>query len=202
MSNYLQYIKYGIILAAVCACIWFVKDYADKADFKKDTQSNDLQNARFDSLRIKYIKYNDGQMMDALKRDTEKSKLLEKYDISLKRVNSIMTHLLKYRDTTIVNTNLNPILSAINNKQNMLLPIRDSTACLLIKGNIQYKNGVLGLNITDRVFFDHTTAIGYWERRQWSFLGIKTRFLGKRQGTAKVIDRCGESTIIQISKSE
>ncbi|MBX9806228.1 MAG: hypothetical protein K2X95_00350 [Flavobacteriaceae bacterium] len=200
--NYLNYIKYGIILILVCAGIWFVKDYLDKSEFKKDTEANELANARFDSLRVKTLIFTDKQMMAALKQNDEYKALLKENNIKLNRVTSVMNHLLKYRDTTIVNTDLSSVLAAINSKENIVIPIKDSTSCLVIKGNINYQNGVLGLNITDRIFNGNTTAIGYWERRPWSFLGIKTRFLGKKQGTVKLIDKCGESRIINIEENK
>ena len=45
-------------------------------------------------------------------------------------------------------------------------------------------------------------AVAFWERRQWNFLGIKTRFLGKKEMTAKIFDDCGNSTVVQIKKQE
>ncbi len=196
--NYLNYIKYAIILILVCAVIWFTKDYFDKAEFKKTTIANELANAKYDSLNVKYLVYTKDQLATALNESKAYKEILKENNIKLSRVTSVLNHLLKYRDTTIVNTDLSAVLSAINTKQNILLPIKDSTACLVIKGNINYNNGVLGLNITDRIFTGNTTAIGYWERRQWSFLGIKTRFLGKKQATVKLTDKCGESQIINI----
>lgn len=200
MTKNLNYIKYGIILILVCAGIWFYKDYIDKTEFKKNTEANDLSNSRFDSLRVKTLIFTDKQMMAALKQNDDYKALLKENNIKLDRVTSIMNHLLKYRDTTIVNTDLSAVLSAVNAKQNIVFPIKDSTSCLVIKGNINYQNGVLGLNITDRIFTGNTTAIGYWERREWKFLGIKTRFLGKKQGTVKLTDKCGESQIINIEE--
>lgn len=200
--NYLNYIKYGIILIVFCSGIWFVKDYLDKKEFKNDTENNQLWNDRFDSLRVSYIILTDKQMAAHIKEKQELKILLKENGIREARVTSIMNHLLRFRDTTIVNTNLDPILDAIYSKSDYIQPFVDSTKCYKIKGDINYIGGVLSLNINERAFNSNTTAIAYWERREWKFLGIKTRFLGKKQGTVKVVDKCGESQTINIDKKD
>ena len=70
---------------------------------------------------------------------------------------------------------------------------------MLIKGEID-TNGVI--TIKDRQFKNKMDAVAFWERRQWNFLGIKTRFLGKKEMTAKIFDDCGNSTVVQIKKQE
>ena len=128
--KYLDYIKYVIILLTVSAAIWFYKDYIDKKQFKENTEANDLQNQKFDSLRIKTLIYTDKQMMNVLKQNEEYQALLKENNIKLNRVTSVMNHLLKYRDTTIVNMDLSPVLNAINKKENYVQPFKDSTSCL------------------------------------------------------------------------
>ena len=200
--NYLNYLKYAVILICVGAIIWFYKDYADKVDFKKQTEANELQQQKFDSLHSAVLVYTDKQMVAVLKQNEEYKKLLQENNIKLQRVTSYMNHNLKYRDTTIVNTDLSPVLQAINTKKDYKQIFKDSTSCLLIKGNINFINGALSLNITDRIFKGNTTAVAYWQRREWSFLGFKTRFLGKKEATVKVVDKCGESQIINLEKKE
>ncbi|MEZ0182659.1 hypothetical protein AB9T89_10465 [Flavobacterium oncorhynchi] len=78
----------------------------------------------------------------------------------------------------------------------------DSTECLTIKGNVKFELNSVIVEINDRQFRNKTTTIGYWERRQWKFLGIKTRFLGKVQSTVKVVDECGNSHIVNIEKKK
>lgn len=198
--NYLNYVKYIALIIVTCTIVYFVKDYLDKKQFEKDTKANELYQQRFDSLRISYIKLTDEQMMNVLKSNSEYKALLKENNIKFKRVESLLKYKLEYRDTTIVNTDLSAILNAVNKKENYVKPFKDSTLCLLIKGTVEYTDGNLSLNISDRIFNDETTAIGYLERREWSFLGFKTRFLGKLQGTAKVTDKCGKSQIINLIK--
>ncbi|MNL86767.1 hypothetical protein D3C87_2156190 [compost metagenome] len=56
--------------------------------------------------------------------------------------------------------------------------------------------------VDDRQFHNKSDAVAYWERREWNFLGFKTRFLGKKQFTAKVFDECGESRTMKIEKKK
>lgn len=200
--NTLNYIKYGILLIVISAIIWFVKDYVDKSEFKKDTETNAAWQEKFDSLRISYTILNDKQMNAYLKDNEEMKSILKENNIKSSRVTSILNHLLKYRDTTIVETDLSKVLEAINKKTDYSQPFKDSTSCLLLKGKVKYANGGLSVEINERVFNSNTTAIAYWERKQWNFLGIKTRFLGKKEMTAKVIDKCGTSQTINIEKAK
>jgi hypothetical protein len=202
--NYLNYIKWGVITIALCALIWIVKDYNDKAEFKKDTEQNAAWEAKFDSLRISYTVLTDKQMIEHIKEKKELKTLLKENGIREARVTSIMNHLLRYRDTTIVETNLSPVLDAINKKESIEQPFIDSTACLVNKGIVKYENGLLSLIFKERLFQGETTAVAYWEKNKWRIpvLGIKTRLFGKTIGTAKIIDKCGESTIINIEKSK
>jgi len=197
---YLNYIKYTIILALVCAGVWFIKDYIDKKEFKQDTEANALSQKRFDSLRVSYTVLTDKQMMETLKENNEYKALLKENNIKLGRVTSVMQSILKYRDTTIITTDLSEVVKAINSKKDISMPFKDSTKCLVIKGRVDFINGIGTLNITDRISNNKTTIFAYWERREWKLLGFKTRFLGKKQGTAKVIDECGESKTINIEK--
>ena len=172
-------------------------------------KNNDLrltENARqqemFDSLRISSTVLDEKQFNDAIRQNKTYAATIKENSIKMNRVMSMMNHILKYKDTTIVNTDLSSVLTAINSKKDIVFPFKDSTKCLTIKGDVGFKNGFLSLNITDRVFNGNTTAVGYWERREWSFLGIKTRFLGKKQSSVKLIDECGESQIINIEKKK
>jgi hypothetical protein len=73
---------------------------------------------------------------------------------------------------------------------------------MTIKGSVNFDGNNLKVVITDREFKNKSNGVVYWERRQWNLLGFKTRFLGKKQFTSKVLDECGESKILQIEKKE
>jgi len=109
---------------------------------------------------------------------------LEKDGIKVNRIKEIVSTKYNYKDTLI--------------RKYVSGPFIDSTKCLTIKGFVDSS----GVTITNRQFNNKTDAVAYWERNQWKFLGIKTRFLGKKQMTAKVYDECGETKTIKIEKKE
>ena len=73
---------------------------------------------------------------------------------------------------------------------------------MVIKGFVVFKNDTLQLDITDRQFTNSSEVVSYYERRQWKFLGIKTRLFGKKQLTVIIKDDCGrsETVIIDLKK--
>lgn len=202
MTNYLNYIKYIFIVILIGGGIYIYGRYQLHKNNDLRLTENARQQERFDSLRISSIVLDEKQFNNIMRQNKNYAATIKENGIKLDRVTSIMNHLLKYKDTTIVQTDLSSVLNAINLKKDISFPFKDSTKCLTIKGNVQFKNNLLSLNITERTFNGNTTAVGYWERREWSFLGIKTRFLGKKQGTVKLIDECGESQIINIEKKK
>lgn len=202
MTNYLNYIKYIFIVLLIGGGIYIYGRYQLHKNNDLRLTENARQQERFDSLRISSIVLDEKQFNDIMRQNKTYAATIKENGIKLDRVTSIMNHLLKYKDTTIVQTDLSEILTAINLKKDINFPFKDSTKCLIVKGNVGFNNGFLSLNITDRVFNGNTTAVEYWERREWNFLGIKTRFLGKKQGTVKLIDECGKSQIISIGKKK
>ena len=200
--NYLNYIKYIFFVCLIVGGIYIYGRYQLHKNNDLRLTENARQQERFDSLRISSIVLDEKQFNDIMRQNKNYAATIKENGIKLDRVTSIMNHLLKYKDTTIVQTDLSSVLNAINLKKDISFPFKDSTKCLTIKGDVQFKNNLLSLNITERTFNGNTTAVGYWERREWSFLGIKTRFLGKKQGTVKLIDECCESQIINIEKKK
>lgn len=202
MTNYLNYIKWIFIVIFIGGGIYIYGRYQLHKNNDLRLTENARQQEMFDSLRISSTVLDEKRFNEAIRQNKNYEAIIKENGIKLSRVTSIMNHLLKYRDTTIVQTDLSEVVAAVKEKKDISIPIKDSAKCLVIKGVIKLSGGVMTLSITDRIFTGNTTAIGYWERREWNFLGIKTRFLGKKQGTVKLIDDCGESKIINIEKNK
>ena len=222
--NYLSYIKYGVIILAVALAVWFYKDWERKGYEAERLAENNRQEKIVDSLKVAFYVYDKKQMENYAKENIAFKNALKENNIKLNRVTSVMNHLLKYRDTTIVETDFSNVISAINQRKPIKQEFSDSTACMAIKGYMEYtpefikdefnvlngnvplsSNGTEGLKlfITSKEFNNKTTAVAYWERNLWTIaFGIKTRLFGRRIGTVKLIDKCGESQIINISKKE
>ena len=179
-------IRLLFIVALCIGIIWIFKDYEfQKKENERQTENN-RQKTIADSLRFSAQILNANELKEHFEYQNKDLKdKLAKEGIKESRIKEIISSKYYYRDSI--------------QKKYYAGEFIDSTKCLVIKGEID-TNGVV--TIKDRKFKNKMDAVAYWERRQWSFLGIKTRFLGKKQMTAKVFDDCGNSTVIQIKKNE
>lgn len=196
-----------IIAALSIAALYIYDDWKfEKRENERNTE-NVRQNFLKDSTHNAEYTLNQRQMDDYISSNQKLKDLLEKEKIKSSRVTKIQTNDYTYSDKT---KNLIPITtppgitiktdSIITKNNPVIVPFTETIKCLTIKGNVKFENNRIFVELTEREFKNKTTVIGYWERRQWKFLGIKTRFLGKIQATAKVINECGESEIITLEK--
>ena len=197
----LKYWKVGLIGLATIAAVWFYKDYQfQKSERLRETENN-RQLRMADSLRFTTQILSTGEIKDYLEYQNKGLKaLLQESNIRENRLQSIISTTYRYSDNTQKGYDASGIIEAIKESRDLTVPFIDTTKCMTIKGNAEFLNGVLKVNITDREFKNKTDNVVYWERRQWKFLGIKTTFLGKKQFTAKTFDQCGKSQTIKIEK--
>lgn len=201
VTSLFKELKTVVLIFMIIAAVWFYKDY----NYQKHENIRQTENARqlrmSDSMRFasqiltskeiaEYLQYQNGDL---------KSKL-EKDNIKLSRIESIISNQYRYQDTTKQKTDLSGLVSAVKNSIPKKQEWIDTSKCMTIKGDVSFDGSKLSVSVNNREFKNKTDAVAYWDRREWSFLGFKTRFLGKRQITAKVYDDCGNSQIINISK--
>lgn len=198
ITPYMQTAKTILIITVISLAIWFYKDYQFQKIENIRQKENSRQEKQFDSLRISSLILDEKQMNDYIRYNKELAAIIKEYGVKLRRVTSIMNQNFKFHDTTVAKTDLSPILEAINKKENFKQNFIDSTLCMIIGGTVSYRDGAISLELNNRIFKNETTAIAYWQRKEWSFLGLKTRFLGKKEATAKIVDKCGESQIIKV----
>ena len=197
----LKNLKLLLTAILIMAAIWLYKDYQHQKQEVQRLQQNNVALLKKDSLRFAeqtYTKAELKQYLEYNRQDLEQ--YLKEQKIALRNVQKIITHQLNFRDTTLVVTDLQPILNAINNKTPLTVPVTDISECLTIKGNIQYTNDSLSLQITDREFNNTSDIIQHTQRHQWKFLFIKSRFLGKRYTEVTIKDKCGTSQTFIINK--
>ncbi|SFS30896.1 hypothetical protein [Lutibacter maritimus] len=193
---------YALIIAIICV-VWFYKSWEFRGVEMQRQAENMEQIRKYDSLKFAsqtYTKKELDQYLEYNRKDLQQ--FLKENKIATRKIEQIITQSLKYRDTTIKNVNLQPILDAIKQKQNIKVPVIDSTACMIIKGYVVFENDTLSLNITDRQFKNTSDVIKYWERNQWKFLGIKTRLFGRKQATVIIKDACGNTQTFVIDKNK
>lgn len=196
----IKWIGFAILVALL---VWFYKDYQHQKSENIRQTENASQLRKADSLRFTSQILTSQEIQDYLKYsnpDLEKKLLAD--NIKLGRIESIVSQTLKYRDTSKVVLDVSPILEAIKNKVPNKTPFIDTTKCQTNKGYVEYVNDSLKVIFTEKTFNNKTDAVAYWERRQWKFLGLKTRFLGKKQFTAVNYSDCGESKVMKIEKKK
>ena len=179
-------LRWLLLVAIVGYNVWLYKDREfQKAENERQTENN-RQTRIADSLNFSMQILNEKEIAEHLNYENKDLKdKLAKAGIKQNRIKEIISTNYYYRDSI--------------QKKYYVGVFVDSTKCMVIKGVID-STGVV--TIKDRQFKNKMDAVAFWERRQWNFLGIKTRFLGKKQMTAKVFDDCGNSTVIQIKKNE
>lgn len=199
----LENLKLILLVAVTGLIVWlFMSWQYQKAENIRQTE-NASQLRKADSLRFTSQTLTSQEIQDYLKYsnpDLEKKLLAD--NIKLGRIESIVSQTLKYRDTSKVVLDVSPILEAIKNKVPNKTPFIDTTKCQTNKGYVEYVNDSLKVIFTEKTFNNKTDAVAYWERKQWKFLGIKTRFLGKKQFTAINYSDCGESKTMKIEKKK
>jgi len=184
-------------------CIWFIKDYQYQVKENARISENATQLRKSDSLRFTSQTLNKDEIQEYLNYQNQDLKQkLQEANIKTNRIESIVSTLYKYKDTDKKEFDFTELSNAIISKIPKSVPFQDTTKCMTVKGNLVYQNDSLRLEITEKSFNNKSDAVAYWQRREWSFLGIKTRFLGKKEFTAKTFDQCGQSQVLKIEKAK
>ncbi|MFV5697744.1 hypothetical protein ACM55H_05190 [Flavobacterium sp. ZT3R17] len=203
ITPYIQTIRTILIIAGIALAIWFYKDWQFQTSENKRQTENMHQTRIADSLRFSTQNLSSDEIKEYLEYQNSGLKnKLAKEGIKLNRIESIISANYNYKDTIKRETDISNLVVAIKNSIPKSQEWSDTTKCQTIKGIVSFDGQKLKVVVNDREFKNKSDAVAYWERRQWNFLGLKTRFLGKKQFTSKVFDECGENRIIKIEKKE
>ena len=197
----IENLKFYAILFAIVAGVWFYKDYTyQKAENIRQSE-NISQIRKMDSLRFASQTYTKRELDEYLKYTRKDLQAyLREQKIRTNRIERIITQKLEYLDEKTRTTDLQPILDAIKENRTIAVPVKDSTKCLVVEGWVKFENDSLKLELDSRRFVNKSDVISYWERKQWNFLGIKTRLFGRKTATVIIKDECGRSETFVIEK--
>ncbi|WP_123923471.1 hypothetical protein [Flavobacterium tructae] len=199
----MQNFKTIAIWLSIVVIVWFYKDYQFQKKENIRQTENVSQLRKSDSLRFTSQVLTHKEIEEHLNySDPELKKKLDAANIKIARIESIVSQTLKYRDTTKKETDVSGLVDAIKNSIPKEQSWSDTTKCMTVAGVASFDGQKLKVIVNERQFKNKSDAVAYWERREWNFLGIKTRFLGKKQFTAKTFDECGESRIMKIEKKK
>lgn len=199
----IENLKVYAIVLGVIAAVWFYKDYTFQKSENKRQSENIEQLRAYDSLRYAsqtYTKQELDNYLDLNRQDLKE--FLEENKIRTRRIEKIITQRLEYIDNQTRSTDLQPILDAIKADRDIAIPVKDSTKCLVVEGWVKFENDSLKLDLDSRRFQNKSDVVSYWERKQWSFLGIKTRLFGRKKATVIIKDECGRSETFVIDKKK
>lgn len=196
-------IKTILIAAAVVAAVWFFKDYQhQKSENKRQTENARMLRLRDSTMYAQQI-LSQREINDYLElQNTNLRTNLEQSNIKLNRIERIINQKLNYKDDRVNTIEAKGLVESVIDGKPYKTPVIDSTDCLVIRGSIEFDGEKIDLNINERNFKNVTDVVTYWERRKWSFLGIKTRLFGKKQVTVKVFNSCGETETYVVEKRE
>lgn len=196
MTDMIKRFKDVALVVLIILGFALFKDWQLKKSELTRVKENARQELISDSTKfVSQIKTLD-EVKDYLEyQNKELKNKLNEAKIKPNKIQTIVHTEYKYKDTII-----NVIKEVIVPKKNFAKRFADSSKCLIVKGFIEYKNDSISVKITNRVFKNNIDAVAYWERKEWKFLFIKSRFLGKKQLTARVFNECGESKVIKIEK--
>jgi hypothetical protein len=196
-------IKIVGIAVVVGIVVWFIQDYRFQLAEAARLSENQHQTHIADSTGMSKLTLRNGELEEYLKyQDPALLKKLDQSNIRLSRIESIVSTTLQYRDTVGRRYDFTGVANAIRKNIPGSQPFVDSTGCMIIRGKLRYENDSLKFEISDRQFKNKSDGVAFWQRREWKFLGIKTRFLGKKEFTAKVFDECGQSKTLRIEKQK
>lgn len=197
----LKYIKQLGLLCLVVFLVWLLVDWQFQ---KKENirQSHNAQQLRMaDSLKFTSQILTSKELQEYLNfQNQHLQKLLKENNIKPSRIEKIISNNYYYKDTSNHIANVNKMINSIRSGIPDSTNFTDTTACLNIQGKLIYDGTNLNVAIYNREFKNKTNAVVYWQRKQWKFLGFKTRIFGKKEFTAKVFDDCGKSNILTIQK--
>lgn len=191
------------LVALLLGAMWFWGEYK-YYKLESQRQTENISNLRkFDSLHYAEQILSKDQINDYLQYQNKDLKAkIESDGIKQERLVSIISNNYKYANQEQKQYDISPLINAINEKKEMSQPWKDTTNCMTVEGNIEYKNNKLSVNVTNREFKNKSDGIVYWQRREWKLLFFKTRFLGKKEFTSKQYDQCGESKVMKIEKKK
>ena len=203
LSVILKNIRIILIVALIAGAIWIYKDWQfQKAENIRQTENNS-QLRKYDSLRFTSQSLTKDEIKEYLQyQNPDLQKKLENSNIKLNRIESIVSNIYKYKDTSTNETDVSGLISAIKSSIPKSQSWIDSTKCLTTKGTVSFDGQKLKVVVNDREFKNKSDGVAYWQRKEWKFLGIKTRFLGKKEFTAMQFDECGESKTMKIEKKK
>lgn len=191
----------GLVLLSLLVAFLFNSLKKEKAESERQEQNYE-QLRDFDQKKIASLEFkNKIEFEDYLNSSQKIRDLLNQQkkenNIKIKQLNSVIYQQQIHIDTTSSKENVTEIVKYIREDKPFKKYWTDSTKCLILKGNLTYKNNSLISEITYKKFTNEMILTGHWLRPQKNWF---TRNFGKRYATSTVTSTCGETKTIILNK--
>lgn len=168
---------------------------------EKLRQKDNYTNLRdLDSLKIAHLTFKTTQEIeDYVDSNRELSKMISEQKLKIRKLQKLVYQKQTYIDNVVRTTNISKIVSNIKNDIPSIVAWKDSTECLIVGGDVTYKDDTLSVNVTKRKFNNTILISQSWRR---STRNIWTRIFGRKIGTIKATSKCGDTETIIIDKTK
>lgn len=206
MWGFISKIKWTyLLIIGLAAFSFWAWDQIQFQKSEKNRMNDNYENLRDqDSLKISQLVFRTNkEIQDYIDSNNDLEELIYDQNIKIRKLNKIIYQKQTYIDTFTRKTNVSQIIKYIREDVESVSKWTDSTECLVIKGDVTYKNDSLMVNVNKREFRNKIAITGSWERNKWSFLGLwEWRLFGRKKATAKATSKCGESETIIIERKK
>ena len=194
----LQHFLVLAVLGLVGFSVWALGEIKYQK-LEKQRQEDNYENLRdFDSLKVANLTFRTAkEMEDYIDTNKDLSDLLKQQDIKLRKTNNIIYQKQQYIDNINNRLDVTGLVEKVRKDIPAKMNWTDSTACLIVKGNVTYSNDSLAVNITKREFDNKIAIVGGWQRDQRNFF---TRIFGRKKATVKASSKCGTTETLILEK--
>lgn len=198
-------LNHVLIILAVAILSYAVYAFGKIIELKAENTrvTQNYENAlKIDSLQVAIFKINStDELEDLLDQNSNLKSLIDKSEVSNKRIQSLYYQQQKYIDNLAKKMDVSGIVKDIRQNVSATKQWKDSTACAVIEGNVTYSQDSLSVNVTSKQFNNNVVLIKHESRRKpinWLF-GLR---LGKRTTDFTPESDCGETKVTIIEKND
>jgi len=168
---------------------------------EKLRQKDNFNNLRdMDSLKVAHLTFRTTEEMeDYIDSNEELNEMLDEQKVKVRKLQSLVYQKQTYIDNMTRSTDVSGLINDIKKGISSSAKWKDSTECLLLRGDVTYKDDSLSVNVNERKFDNTILITGSWKRNPKNFF---SRIFGRKIATAKATSKCGESETIIIDKQK